>query len=238
MLHDFKKLFGAKLAAKDGDIGHVRDFYFDDQSWTIRYVVADTGSWLTGRQVLLAPRAFGSHALGDAAAPGAILPVNLTRRQIEDSPPIDAHRPVSRQNEIEYFNYYGWPSYWPGDSLSFGAGVPIAGLRGDEVDRPPGHAQRDDVHLRSMKAVAGYRLHATNGEIGEVRGFLVHDESWVIDELGVETGHWYAGKAIRVRTANILRIGYDDSRIFVNLALEDLNKTEPGEAAHAHGRTL
>ena len=53
MLQNIKNLYGDKLAALDGDIGHLKDFYFDDESWAIRYLVADTGSWLTGRLVLL-----------------------------------------------------------------------------------------------------------------------------------------------------------------------------------------
>lgn len=53
MLYNSKNLYGYKLSASDGEIGQVKDFYFDDQSWLVRYVVADTGTWLTGRQVLL-----------------------------------------------------------------------------------------------------------------------------------------------------------------------------------------
>ena len=55
MLRSIKQLHGAKLGASDGEIGHVKDFYFDDQNWAVRYVVADTGSWLPGRQVLISP---------------------------------------------------------------------------------------------------------------------------------------------------------------------------------------
>ena len=44
----------------DGEIGKVREFYFDDQHWAIRYLVADTENWLAGRQVLISPYALGS----------------------------------------------------------------------------------------------------------------------------------------------------------------------------------
>jgi hypothetical protein len=60
MSRTIKQLLGDQLGASDGDIGHVKDFYFDDKSWAVRYVVADTGSWLPGRQVLLSPHSFGS----------------------------------------------------------------------------------------------------------------------------------------------------------------------------------
>ena len=100
MLRSINQLYGDKLGASDGEIGQVKDFYFDDQNWAIRYLVADTGSWLPGRQVLISPHAFGS--LYQA---GKLLLVNLTRKQIEDSPSIESHKPVSRQYEEEYYRY-------------------------------------------------------------------------------------------------------------------------------------
>ena len=92
MLRSVKKLFEDKLGASDGEIGHVNDFYFDDQNWAIRYLVADTGSWMPGRLVLISP-----HALGTLYQGGRILLVNLTRQEIENSPLIESHKPVSRQ---------------------------------------------------------------------------------------------------------------------------------------------
>ena len=120
MLQSIKQLYGKKLGASDGEIGHVKDFYFDDQNWAVRYVVADTGTWLPGRQVLISPHAFGS--LHQA---GKVLRVNLTRKQIEDSPSIESHKPVSRQYEEEYYRYYGWPYYWQGDGLWGMSSFPI-----------------------------------------------------------------------------------------------------------------
>src|SRR5579862_8544182 len=109
MIQSIKQLYGAKLGAVDGEIGHVKDFYFDDQNWAVRYLVADTGSWLPGRQVLLSP-----HALGRLGPGEKVLHVNLTRNQIEKSPSIESHKPVSRQHEEDYYQYYGWPYYWQG----------------------------------------------------------------------------------------------------------------------------
>jgi hypothetical protein len=120
MLRSIKQLYGNKLGASDGDIGHVKDFYFDDQSWAIRYLVVDTGTWLPGRQVLLTP-----HSLGRLDQAERTLRVNLTRKQIEDSPSIEAHKPVSRQYEQEYYRYFGWPYYWKGSGLWGLSGFPI-----------------------------------------------------------------------------------------------------------------
>lgn len=114
MLHNTKELYGLKLTATDGEIGHVKDFYIDDKSWAVRYIIVDTGNWLSSRLVLLSPRSFGKL---DTA--GKCLSVALTKKQIEDSPSIDTHLPVSRQYEQEYHRYYGWPGYW--ESTASGA---------------------------------------------------------------------------------------------------------------------
>ncbi len=223
MLYNSKDLCGHKLAASDGEIGQVKDFYFDDQSWLVRYVVADTGTWLSGRQVLLSPQAFGRI---DAEA--GILHVKLTRKRIEDSPSIEAHRPVSRQHEEEYYRYYGWPSYWEAGGGMVGvAGLPLVG----EPGQHHGNNQRDDVHLRSTRAVTGYHLEARDGALGTVSGFMVDIRSWVIRDLVVETGHWYAGKEILVAPSRVDRISYDHSKVFVSLTLADIRRTPENQIA-------
>jgi len=232
MLHDIKPLFGRKLGATDGDIGQVKDFYFDDTTWAIRYLVADTGSWLPGRQVLISPHAFGDHVFAKPDTDADVLHVKLTRKQIEDSPSIETHRPVSRQQEVEYYRYYGWPAYWQDGGIWSGAGIAAVPPPAMPDSRPHhGHNQRDDVHLRSMKAVTGYQIHTTDGTIGAVSGFMVHGSGWAIRELIVETGHWYAGKPIHIRIKNVSRVSYDDASVFVDLSMEDLKRTATNEIA-------
>src|SRR5512135_669019 len=92
-----KDLKGNTIVATDGDIGKVDDFYFDEESWTIRYLVADTGDWLLRRKVLLSPVAFGKADFASGR-----FKVTLTKKQIENSPSIDTDKPVSRQHEAYY----------------------------------------------------------------------------------------------------------------------------------------
>ncbi len=120
MLRSIKQLYGDKLAASDGDIGHIKDFYFDDALWVVRYVVVDTGDWLPGRLVLISP-----HAFENFYHDGGSRRVSLTRRQIEDSPSIETHKPVSRQYEEEYYCYYGYPNYWDGGGMWGMGGLPV-----------------------------------------------------------------------------------------------------------------
>src|SRR4029450_1418143 len=159
MLRSLRQLYGKKLGASDGDIGHVRDFYFNDQQWAIRYVVADTGSWLSGRLVLISPHAFGNlHQDGDC------LLVNLNRQQIENSPAIESHKPGSLQYE----------AYWDGGDTSGAGGFPEA--------PPPPHLMpskqaSDDLHLQSTQALSGYPIQTSEGAIGHVIDFIIDDKS-------------------------------------------------------------
>jgi len=228
MLHNIKELYGNKLAASDGDIGHVEDFYFDDKTWAVRYLVANTGTWLSGRQVLLSPHAFNRWDRDNKS-----LRVNLTRKQIENSPSIDLHRPVSRQYEEEYYRYYGWPTYWDGGGMWGGGEYPVVLPPTKEEIVAHQHHHRDDKHLRSTHAVTGYHIQAADGAIGHVTGFMVDDKSWGIRELVVETGHWYSGKEILISPSKIERVGYDESKVFVNLSKADIQHTMENDVARA-----
>jgi hypothetical protein len=197
----------------------------------VRYLVADTGSWLPGRLVLLSPHAFAKLDQYENT-----LHIKLTKTQIENSPSIDSHRPVSRQHEIEYYRYYGWPAYWSEDQAW--------GMSSHLVIAPPppgtngrAHPAHGDRHLQSARALTGYAIQTVDGAIGQVGGLMVDDRSWVIRELAVETGHWYAGKQILIPTIKIERISYDESAVFVNLTKADIQRTrENGMAQAALGR--
>ena len=217
MLRSLKQLFGDKLGASDGEIGHVKDCYFDDQNWAVRYLVADTGSWLPGRLVLISP-----HSLGRLEQAGKLLRVNLTRKQIEASPSIESHKPVSRQYEEEYYRYFGWPYYWQGAGLWGMSGFPILELPPNPLPGEPDTAggpkpDRTDAHLRSAQAVDGYHIKTSDGTIGHVCDFMMDDQSWGILQLVVRTGHRLSGKEVQIPTSQVDRISYGDSTVFVNL---------------------
>jgi hypothetical protein len=228
MLQNIKELYGYKLAGSDGDVGQVKDFYFDDKNWVIRYLVADTGSWLQGRLVLLSP-----HAFGELDGYEKTLHINLRKKQIEESPSIEMHKPVSRQYEVEYYRYYGWPAYWNGGAMWGMGGYPV--MLPPSQDEMAAHLchHRDDKHLRSTLAVTGYHIHAVDGVIGHVTGFLVEPRSWAIGKMVVEAGHWYYGREILISPDKIDRISYEDSSVFVNLTKADIQGTAEFEVARA-----
>ena len=234
MLQNIRQLYGNKLAASDGDLGHVKDFYFDDMNWVIRYLVADTGSWLTGHLVLLSPHAFGKLDQDEKT-----LHVNLRKTQIEVSPSIDSHKPVSRQYEIDYFAYYSWPPYWNGDALWGISDYPVIlqpTKKEMEIQKKIHH--RDDKHLRSIQEVTGYHIHSIDGEIGHVSSFLVDDMSWAIRELVIETGHWCSGKEILISPSKVNRISYEEAKVFVSLTKSDIQQTMENEVSRHHSQVL
>jgi hypothetical protein len=225
MTCSIKKLSHEKLVGSDGQIGHVHDFYFDDQTWAVRYVVADTGNWLPGRQVLLSP-----HAFGNLGQPGKPLPVNLTRKQIENSPSMDLHKPVSRQFEEEYYRYYGWPNYWEGEGLWGMSGFPILTEPPKTIHAEPSrtngpHPKGPDAHLRSTRAVHGYHIKASDGMSGHVCDFMIDARSWAIVQLVVKTGHRFSGKKVEIPTSKVERISYEESTVFVSLSVEAVERS-------------
>jgi uncharacterized protein YrrD len=239
MLRRATELSDYKLSATDGEVGKVIEFYFDDQSWTIRYLIAETGGWLSLRQVLLSP-----YALGPAKEAARVIPVDLTKEQIEKSPSFNSDRPVSRQFERDYYSYYGWPGYWGGPYAWGVSPYPLRGRRDwSEADRQavinsygPGQAHGldessesrratdEDPHLRSTADVTGRDIQAQDGEIGHVADFVIDDETWAIRYLIVDTRNWWPGKKVLISPRWIERISWAESKVFINLTRDAIKQ--------------
>lgn len=225
MLNKAKTLKNYKLNSLDGEIGKVREFYFDDQHWTIRYLVADTGNWLTGRQVLISPNSLGSISNEDG-----YITINLTKDQIENSPSSDSNKPVSRQFQEKFYGHFDLPIYWGGTQSSGfgpqigGAFVPNPLIENDKEKLIELTLSENewDPNLRSTHNVSGYDIQAKDGKIGHVDDFILDDETWEIRYLIIDTQNWMLGKKILVSPQWIERVSWDESRVFVNLLCEDI----------------
>ena len=203
----------------DGEIGKVEEFYFDDQSWTIRYLIVKTGGWLFGREVLISPQ-----ALQMADWKNKTFPVNLSKEQIRNSPDIDTDKPVSRQMEEQLYEHYPWQHYW--NSGFYEAGV-WGVLQGSPMleERESSEVQTDpprmgDLHLRSTDRVTGYHIHATDGEIGEVTDYIIDDTNWKIIFFVVKTGSWIKPGKILLSTKWIKEIQWADNLVIVNISID------------------
>ena len=181
MLRSLGNMLGSAVLAKDVEIWKVHDFYFDDQTWIVRYPVVETGDWLRRRRVLIS-----TSALGKPEWQGHLFPVELTQEQVRSSPDVDTDKPVSRQHEIAMNAHYNWPHYWLGEPT--GADpmpIPLP------ADLPEEGETSGDPHLRSLREVNCYSLQNEGSRIGLVDDFTVDDEKWVIRYLVIATGsHW------------------------------------------------
>ena len=223
MLRNVNHLKGFAIRATDGEIGTVEQFYFDDETWAIRYLVVNTGGWLPGRLVLVSPM-----ALRQAEWQSKRLDVALTKKQVEDSPPIDTHKPVSRQHEAVYLGYYGYPYYWGGPNLwgltSYPAGLAVQREVVTEAEAAQARAGKEsaDSHLRSTNEVTGYHIEAADGVIGHVKDFIIDDETWAIRYLEVDTRNWLPGKTVLVSPQWIDNVSWPDSKVYVDLSRESV----------------
>ncbi|HWP59707.1 MAG TPA: PRC-barrel domain-containing protein [Candidatus Acidoferrales bacterium] len=223
MQRSAEDLTGYTIGATDGDIGAVEDFYFDDEKWTLRYLVVDTGNWLPGRKVLLSPISIAAIA-GDEKK----VRVKLSQEQVKNSPDVDMHKPVSRQHEIALAQYYGYPYYWAGPEVwgpaGLPGGVPVEGMPEREAPAPEPAAE-EDLHLHGMREVSGYYIEATDGEIGHVDDFILDDTTWQIRYLVVDTRNWLPGKKVLIAPGWIHRVNWRDSKVYVNLAREAIKNS-------------
>lgn len=217
MLRSVKSLEGFAIGATDGAIGHVKDFYFDDRAWAIRYVVVATSAWLGGREVLISP-----YGIRQPDWHAHALPVNVTKEQIRNSPGIDTNLPVSRQYERSFSGYYGYPYYWVGMGLWGEDGYPGTKFTGIPASADPVLSKSPsdddgDPHLRSCNAVKGYQVHASDGDIGHIQGFIVDDQTWSIRYVVVNTSNWWLGHEVLVSPEWVQEVSWSGSKVITNL---------------------
>jgi len=215
MLIKTNALKGYTLKSLDGDMGSASEFYFDDQFWTIRYFVVNPGSWLFGKKVLVSP--YSVKGIDSAEEKVSVF---LTKKQIEESPSIDTHEPISRHYEDTFNGYYGFPDYWGGpyvwgnypyierDSSKWN----VVGLKEKGWDR----------HLRSTQEVTGYHIGAIDGEIGHVDDFIVDDKTWMVRYLVVSTKNWWPGKRVLISPKWIEKVSWEEREVAVGLSRETI----------------
>jgi hypothetical protein len=208
------------MGAIDGDIGKVKEFYFDDKSWSVRYLVVRTGAWLFGREVLISPDSVAKNSSRHGR-----FPVNLVKEQIRASPDIDTQKPISRQHEVALYGHYPWQPYWV--SGFYAGGLWEASnessvidekiiIMADDADNIAG----EDPHLRCTRELTGYMVHAIDGETGYIKDLIIDDE-WRIQYLIVDTRDWFGGKKVLIETDHIKHVQWDKSIAFFGSASDD-----------------
>ena len=230
MLFVLKVLKGFAVAASDGKIGTVNDFLFDDQSWKLRWLVVDTGSWLPGRKVLV-----HASAIGDPDPVRQQLPVSLTKAQVESGPDLFEHQPVSRQMEAHLYDYYGWDPSWGGSAFGAIASPfslpPLIG-EGPQPAEVGAAGEADhgenDPHLRSAEELEGYHIQASDGEIGHLESLVADHANWDIRYLRVEAGNWWSGGPhVLIAPFAVKEIDWADRHIHLDITREQVKTSPP-----------
>ncbi|HEY8051331.1 MAG TPA: PRC-barrel domain-containing protein [Steroidobacteraceae bacterium] len=234
MLHSIQKFDGVRVLAGDETVGTVEEAYFDDEHWVVRYLVVDAGGWLGGRRVLISPYAVHSIDWQNRA-----LRVALSRDQVEGSPGIDTDKPVSRQQEAEYHRYYGYPQYWPSATFWAWGAIPVIAapdpqLREEIEARRRAAAKRAgaDAHLRSSRAVHGYRIDAVDELVGHVADLLFDERTWAIRYVVVEAGSWLHGRRVLVLPRWIRAVNWGERTLSVALTRAQIEHSPAYDPRH------
>ena len=220
MMVSYKQIKHFSIHATDSDIGGVRDVLFDDDSFVVRYLVADTNTWLPlSRKVVLSPISIASIDHQETT-----LNVSMSSQMLKDSPSIDEHKPVSREFEETLFRYFGYGYYWIGPG-AWGDFAHPTHLADPEVTA----AERQDLesvaenHLRACGEVNGYEVATTEDNFGHICDFVFDTDAWAIQLLVVDTHNWLpGGKKLALLPSDIVTIDWSSHNVSVKLSKEQL----------------
>jgi sporulation protein YlmC with PRC-barrel domain len=218
LVYRLQPLIGLHIKASDGTIGKIKDVYFDDRSWAIRYLVVEPGAFFAVGRVLISPISVSSIDWDDS-----LVHVKLTMQQVKVSPPIDTDKPVSRQHEEPFFDYYGYPYYWTDPSLWLKANYPI-----DPAGSAPAARNMQGIHgaatldprLRSADEVAGYGIQTTTKTMGHVEDFLIDSATWAIRYLVVKTRNWLPAEHVVIPPSWINEVDWNQRMVHATVGAD------------------
>lgn len=218
MLQSVNDLKGYDIFATDGEIGNIEEFYFEDINFKMRYLVANTGNWLTGKQNLISPV-----RITHLDRENRRVRVSLTKEEVRKSPTVDKHLPVSRQMEKMVSDYYGNTYYWddrPDLNATQLATVNAARATVKSAMTTTSVVSAEspqDVHLRSAQETAAYEVAGLDGTFGKIVDFIVETDNWTMRYVTVDTGSWLAEKQVLVSTGWIEGFNWSNRRVNMNL---------------------
>jgi hypothetical protein len=232
MLLSTSRFISLTIGATDGVIGTVNDLLFDSRDWMVRYLVADTGTWMHGRLVLISPTALG---IPDSAEKS--IPVHLTREEVRNSPPIEADEPVSRRKEAELARYYGWPLYWSPSMTAVGLSMPAGPWPEEPESSEPSSAEEGNPNLRSVREVIGYNVEASDGGVGHVDDFVVSTDHWAIQYVVIDTRNWLPARKVMLLPMWVSNINWELRQVEFNLPKEAIRSGPEYQSSTPVNRT-
>jgi len=220
MIISSKQLTHFSIHALDDKVGGIRDILFDDETFTVRYLVADTNTWLPlSRKVVISPI-----AVTELDDDQGTVSINMSVDKLKNSPSIDEHKPVSREYEENLFKYFGYGYYWigPGAWGEFAHPNELIELQRAEQSEAV-HPSNTSNHLRAVGEVGGYEVATTTDNVGHISNFLIDTRSWKIVMLVVDTNNWLpGGKHLALLPRDIDNIDWAAHNVTVKLTHDEL----------------
>ncbi|MBZ0158171.1 MAG: hypothetical protein K8I29_18395 [Alphaproteobacteria bacterium] len=203
------------VVSGDGDIGTVREFYFDDDIWAIRYLAVYADIWLPGRKLLISPLALKST---DWELPKLTVP--FTKAELKATPVIGLDGPVTRRHQIDMYLYYGWLPYWLEEEYYDVSPPP----RQVESKQSPDEEKAADPHLFGTSEMIEFRIEALDGDVGHIEDFIMDEDDWVIHYLVVALDdpnpEVESHKSVLISTEWVQKIVRSEERVYVDLDRE------------------
>jgi hypothetical protein len=209
------------LTAVDGEIGQFDDFFFDDMHWTIRYIVADTGEWIRESLVLISP-----YSIRSLQEDSKLIETNMTVEQIEKAPKIDSGEQMSRQFEVAYNMYYGWPHYWAEPGVWGASAIPMP-MTPRIGESPEASEAGWNADLHSGREAEGFHIIASDGEVGHVAGFILDDIDWTIRYFVIDTKNWWPGKHVLLAPHWAGRVDWGEQQVHVDISRDVIREAPP-----------
>jgi len=222
MFYQVKDFNNFTIQAVDGELGRFKDILFDDRNWVSRYVMVDTNKWLPGgRKVLVSPISVLDPEIEDKK-----VPINLSKKDIENSPHLDEHKPVSREYETNFFDHFGYGYYWMGQSLwgPYPTPTDLAGALADKnATSDVGAFETKEGHLRSANELDGYQIRTRDGKIGRVADFILNGTNWSVPYLVIDSNFWMPfGKKVLVPTKYLDTVSWVDRTVDVEMSTSQI----------------
>lgn len=214
MNRSVKHLHTYTLVARDGELGSIREMYFDDKNWTIRYLISDLERFPEKDKAAISPV-----SVEDIDWKNGTIRVDLPKNVVADSPEVDVEKPFNRSKERQLNSYYHFPTYWSGIGLWGNHVYPglLAEESPTEEEERSGGDQENRVYVHRAKEACGYTIEATDGEIGHVEDLVIEEKTWEIQFLVIDTRNWLPGKKVIVDTHWLDEVNWQDGTVKVSL---------------------
>ena len=214
MVTCFQNLQGEQLTATDGAIGNIRDFYFDDQQWTVSYLIVELSNWLSSRNVLIP-----AELLGNVDPQSKTVKAQVSRTQVKQSAPVALKKPVSEQRREQQNRR----------TKLYLVSIPSASKISQTAhNRMMGSA---DSHLRSgAELQSDYWVLGKDGDIGPIHDFVMDDQQWTVRYIMVNVGWWFSAKLVLVPPRFVDRISFNQGAVATSLPAEVALNAPPYDA--------